>query len=100
MGKTTAILALAVAAAWALDRLGLPLWGAVALKLFVFTPALLLSVFLCDLVTEDDLKRAAGIEIHTRWARRVRDSVVSASLRLSRAVEPLRPSHWVTAEES
>lgn len=100
VGKTSVILVMALAAAWATGGLASHLWLALGLKLLVFVPGLLLLVFLCDLVTEDDLVRAKGIEIRTGWARRIRDRVVAVSLLLSRAVEPLRPGALATAESN
>jgi hypothetical protein len=55
-------------------------------------------VFLLDLVTDDDLTRAAELELRSAWARAVRDRLVAVGRRLSRGVGRLRPRRLATAE--
>jgi len=103
MGKTTTLIALAVGAGAALGAAGgaagpVGFWIALAGKVLVAVPACLLLVFLLDLVTEDDLQRAAGVTIERAWIRWVRDRGVRAGIVLSRAARPLRPRRFGTAE--
>jgi hypothetical protein len=102
MAKTTALIALAVAAGAGLEAAGgavglAGIWVALAGKLLVAVPAILLTVFLLDLVTEDDLRRAGGVSVRTTWIRRLRDRGVRAGITLSRALRPLRPRRFGTA---
>jgi PST family polysaccharide transporter len=98
IGKTTVLFFLAAAATLLLNSLGAGLVTTLAVKILVLTPAFLLAVFLCDLVTEDDLRRAADIEIGSHRMRWARDATVGIALRLSRAMSLFRPTKLGTAE--
>jgi PST family polysaccharide transporter len=98
IGKTTVLFFLAAAAALLLAGSGAGLVTSLGVKLLVITPAFLLAVFLCDLVTEDDLRRAGEIDIGPARMRWVRDTVVAVGLRLSRSMSPFRPAKLGTAE--
>jgi PST family polysaccharide transporter len=102
MVKTATLMALAVAtgqllgaatAAWPWG-----LWIGLALKLLLVAPAFVLGVFLLDLVTFDDLARAAGVEIRSAPIRALRDGAVRAGFFLSRSLRPLRPRRLGTTE--
>lgn len=100
VAKTGALVALAGLGARGLAALQAPLWVPIAFTLLVWVPLFLASVFVADLVTEDDLSLAAGMDIRKPWLRRLRDRVVSASLKLSRAVGAKRPGALATVEGS
>jgi PST family polysaccharide transporter len=102
MVKTATLMALAVTtgqllgaatAAWPWG-----LWIGLALKLLLVAPAFVLGVFLLDLVTFDDLARAAGVEIRSAPVRALRDGAVRAGFFLSRSLRPLRPRRLGTTE--
>lgn len=102
MAKTTALIALAIAAAWGLDAAAAAIgpagfWVALAVKLLVVAPGFLVAVFVLDLVTIDDLARSAGVEIRSAWIRALRDRAVRSGIALSRAVRRLRPRRLGTA---
>ncbi len=96
--KATALLLAAASVKLLLVQANAGVAAGLATKLIVLAPLFLLAVFVGDLVTEDDLRRTASLEIRPPWARRTRDTVVRLGLRLSRAVGPWRPSSLVTAE--
>lgn len=96
--KASVLFLLAAAVKLALAETGAGMALALATKLLVLVPGFLLAVFVGDLVTEDDLRRTASLEIRPSWARRTRDAVVAAGLRISRAVGLWRPSSLATAE--
>lgn len=98
--KSTAIFLGAVLTKLALAEVHAGFAASLAAKILLMVPAFLLAVFVCDLVTEDDLRRTANLEIGPSWARRVRDAVVRVGLRLSRAVASWRPAVFGTAEGS
>lgn len=103
MAKTTALIALAVAAGRGLDLAAgaagpAGVWLGLAGKLLLAVPVCVLGVFLLDLVTENDLRLASGVSIGTPWVRRLRDRGVRAGIALSRRLRPLRPARLGTAE--
>ena len=98
MGKTTALFFLTALATLALESSGTAFWPALGIKVFLFTPVFLITVFLVDLVTEDDLQRAGSVDIGHRRGRRARDAAVRAGIRLSRSVDSWRPTSFRTAE--
>jgi peptidoglycan biosynthesis protein MviN/MurJ (putative lipid II flippase) len=100
VAKTGALVALAGLGARGLAAVQAPVWVPIAFTLLVWVPLFLASVFVADLVTEDDLSLAAGMDIRKPWLRRLRDRVVSASLKLSRAVGAKRPGALATVEGS
>lgn len=98
MVKTTALILFAVAAAQGLGALPAGPWVAAGVKLLLIVPLVLFGVFLLDLVTHDDLARAAGVEIRSPWIRPLRDRLVRAGGVVSRAIRPWRPRLLRTAE--
>jgi O-antigen/teichoic acid export membrane protein len=98
MAKTSTLIALAIAGSAALSAAGATGWVSLALKLALYGPGLLTAVFLFDLVTEDDLTRAADLELRSAWSRGARDRAVALGRRLSRAARRLRPGRLATAE--
>jgi len=92
--------ALATLAARGLAAVAAPTWVPVAFTLLVWVPLFFMAVFVADLVTEDDLSLAAGMDLQRPWARRLRDPLVGAGLRLSRAVGAVRPGALATVEGS
>jgi O-antigen/teichoic acid export membrane protein len=103
MAKTTALVALAVAAGTGFGAAAAVAgpaghWLALAGKLLLAVPVFFLGVFFLDLVTEDDLRRAAGVELRQRWVRVPRDGAVRVGIRLSRGLRPWRPRRLATAE--
>jgi PST family polysaccharide transporter len=100
MMKTAALIAISAVGAHALRSVAGPVWLPAALTVVVWVPFFLVAMFVADLVTEDDLSLAAGVDIRTPWARGLRDRLVSAGLRFSRAVGTHRPGALATMERS
>ena len=100
VAKTGVLVAVATLVARGLAAILAPSWVPVAFTLLVWAPLFLVAVFVADLVTEDDLSLAAGMDLQKPWARRVRDPLVAACLRLSRAVGARRPGALATVEGS
>lgn len=100
MFKTAALIGLSAVGAHALRSIAGPVWVPAMITLVVWVPVFLVAMFVADLVTEDDLSLAAGVDIRSPWARGLRDRLVSASLRFSRAVGARRPGALATMEGS
>jgi PST family polysaccharide transporter len=98
--KASILFLVAASVKLVLEQSGAGLALGLATKLLVLAPGFLLAIFVGDLVTEDDLRRTANLEIRPSWARRTRDAVVGTALRLSRAVGTWRPSSLATAESN
>jgi O-antigen/teichoic acid export membrane protein len=100
VAKTAVLVLLATLASRALAGLQTPGWVPLAFGLVVWAPLFVVAMFVADLVTEDDLSLAARMDIRRPWLRGLRDRVVSAGLRCSRAVGTHRPGALATVEGS
>jgi O-antigen/teichoic acid export membrane protein len=100
VAKTAVLVVLSVLASRALAGVPFPGWVAIVFTVVVWAPLFLVAVFVADLVTEDDLQLAAGMDIGRPWLRGLRDRIVSAGLRFSRAVGSHRPGALATVEGS
>jgi O-antigen/teichoic acid export membrane protein len=100
VAKTAVLVLLASLASRALAGLPGPGWVSSVFAFVVWVPLFLVAVFVADLVTEDDLSLAGGMDIRRPWLRGLRDRVVSAGLRFSRAVGSHRPGALATVEGS
>jgi O-antigen/teichoic acid export membrane protein len=100
VAKTAVLVVLSVLLSRALAGLASPGWVSVVFTAVVWAPLFLVAVFVADLVTEDDLSLAAGMDIQRPWVRGLRDRVVHAGLRFSRAVGARRPEALATVEGS
>jgi O-antigen/teichoic acid export membrane protein len=98
IAKTGFLVAMGAAAALALDATGLD-WRIIgAVKLLLLAPALIVGVATLDLVTEDDLSRAEGMAIDSRWKLALRNGSVRAVRTLRALALKVRPRAFATAE--